>query len=190
MRHRKTALNYILLILCIVVNALAQDIGTYTYTTPPNINISIADFNNTADTTTSLLLPGTSIISPGSTTNYTLTIAISGNTTPNSSTTATTELLLFLTAPTKGGFDNATLVNEWMSCTLTYNRVSHEATIKGQKDDGSCDLTLGKDCVDDLLKALASKDGVSCESRLQGDVVPETCEDALGGSRGNIFVVG
>lgn len=60
---------------------------------------------------------------------------------------------------------------------MFFSNVSADASKGGSQDDGSCDLTLGKECVSDLGKALTVS-GEACDGLGFGSL-PASCEGKL-----------
>ncbi|KAH7355410.1 hypothetical protein BKA65DRAFT_498359 [Rhexocercosporidium sp. MPI-PUGE-AT-0058] len=172
----------------------AADVGTYNYTTSPDLSsTAITQFNTSSNTTSSYKIDSIIYDSPFNLTSqhpeYKLTLAISEQATLNISDSSITESLIFVTPPADSGVGagNSSSIRDWNSCAVVFKRVTDAATKRGENEDGGCFPTLGEACIDALYAQVSeNSDGsISCQSLVTE--IPTECGDAIQKDREDIF---
>ncbi|CZS96232.1 uncharacterized protein RAG0_05628 [Rhynchosporium agropyri] len=173
----------------------AADVGTYSYTTSPAFTATqISQFNSTANSSSSYKVDSIIYDSPFNLTSlhpiYTLTLAISEPTIQDTQTRS----LIFITPPTgkELGIKNGTDILSWDTCAIIFRRVTDAATKRGENEDGGCNPTLGKECIDAIFAHVQEK--TTPQERFQGcgklvTEIPLECSDAIAGSISDVLTV-
>jgi hypothetical protein len=158
MMHLPTTLLALIFALVPQSSASTDPIYLTNYTTYPNISLSLTpnSFLSTPGSNGSSSISASALLSPGSIVKYPLNIAVRDAENVKKPHFSTTQTLIWMNTSTleSTGIRSQTLVDGWRNCLVFFSNVSVAASQAGDEDDGSCDMTLGKECVSDLSQAL------------------------------------